>query len=263
MRVADGGASDQWGCAPMRNRCATHLLLQRRAQVLGLRSWPPWRGTRARPYVTLEAHAARDTVGRWQARDRQGQRHCGASFFPPRRSPSLASVEGGALDRPGGSVARRPARRVDRQRGAASIPCGLCTVELDRAARRRASRRDALKRRPPARVSRNGSGGHPTCPPTTSPVRQRAPAATATRGRWQRPEFFDERPRSRATLVGAVKGADRLTAPPRPRAPCGGWGLVPISMGSVVHTRGLRASARSLACEPTHRPPRQVSPLRT
>jgi hypothetical protein len=154
-------------------------------------------------------------------------------------------------------------RRVDRQRGAASIPCGLCTVELDRAARRRASRRDALKRRPPARVSRNGSGGHPTCPPTTSPVRQRAPAATATRGRWQRPEFFDERPRSRATLVGAGKGADRLTAPPRPRAPCGGWGLVPISMGSVVHTRGLRASARSLACEPTHRPPRQVSPLRT
>ena len=204
MRVADSVARHQWGCAPIRKRCATHVLLQRRAQVLGLRSWPPWRGTRARPYVTLEAHAARDTVGRWQARARQGQRHCGASFFPPRRSPSLASVEGGALDRPGGSVARRPARRVDRQRGAASIPCGLCTLELDRAARRRASRRDALSAGR-QRVSRALGRSATHVSSYDEPVRQPAPAATATRGRWQRPEFFDERPRSRATLVGAVK----------------------------------------------------------
>jgi hypothetical protein len=55
MRVADSVASNQWGCAPIRKRRATHVLFHRRAQVLGRRPWPPWRGTPARPYVTLEA----------------------------------------------------------------------------------------------------------------------------------------------------------------------------------------------------------------
>jgi hypothetical protein len=55
MRVADRGAPNQWGCAPIGKRRATHVLLQRRAQVLGRRPWPPWRATPARPYVTLEA----------------------------------------------------------------------------------------------------------------------------------------------------------------------------------------------------------------
>jgi hypothetical protein len=230
MRVADSVARHQWGCAPIRKRCATHVLLQRRAQVLGRRSWPPWRGTRARPYVTLEAHAARDTVGRWQARARQGQRHCGASFFPPRRSPSPASVEGGALDRapPGGVLAAGThssagRQRVSRAMGRSATPCVL----LRRAGQAACASCDSHSRSlAAARVLRRTS-------------------SVAGDARW------------------CCQGADRLTAPPRPRAPCGGWGLVPISMGSVVHTRGLRASARSLACEPTHRPPRQVSPLRT
>ena len=84
------------------------------------------------------------------------------------------------------------------------LPCGLCTLELDRAARRRASRRDALSAGR-QRVSRAMGRSATHVSSYDEPVRQPAPAATATRGRWQRPEFFDERPRSRATLVGAVK----------------------------------------------------------
>lgn len=63
MRVADGVARNQWGCAPIRKRRATHLLLQRRAQVLGRRSWPPWRATPARRYVTLEGTRATPPAG--------------------------------------------------------------------------------------------------------------------------------------------------------------------------------------------------------
>jgi hypothetical protein len=63
MRVADSVARNQWGCAPIRKRRATHVVLQRRAQVLGRRSWPPWRATPARPYVTLKDTRATPPAG--------------------------------------------------------------------------------------------------------------------------------------------------------------------------------------------------------
>ena len=42
MRVAERVALNQWGCAPIRELRATHVLLQLRAQVLGRRPSPPF-----------------------------------------------------------------------------------------------------------------------------------------------------------------------------------------------------------------------------
>jgi hypothetical protein len=55
MRVVERVALNQWGCAPIRELRATHVLLQLRAQVLGLGHRLPSRATPARPYVTSEA----------------------------------------------------------------------------------------------------------------------------------------------------------------------------------------------------------------
>jgi hypothetical protein len=136
IRVADSVAANQWGCAPIRKRCATHVQFHGRARVFDRRPWPPWRGTPARPYVTLEAHAARDTVGWCQVSSSSGPAALRRVVLPASPLPQ-PGIRGGRRPRP-------------------------------RAARRRASRRDALKRGAPARVSGNGSVGHPMCPPTTS-----------------------------------------------------------------------------------------------